>query len=84
MGMWGMIAKLTILASILALAGFGYLLYDVNLPSPLVPASEVAKEGGKLLQLRSGRMLEYFDSGPNPGPVLVMVHGGFQTGEICA
>jgi len=26
-------------------------------------------------------MLEYFDSGPaNSGPVLVMIHGGFQTG----
>ena len=70
--------------ALLAGAGLvGYLLYEANIPSAVVSSSEVAKEGGKLFTLKDGRVLEYFDSA-TPGPVLVAIHGGFQTGEHCA
>ena len=79
------ILKLVLGITLLAFAGISYLLYESNLPSPLVPEAEVAKDGGKLFKLKSGRLLEYFDSGEPAGvqdaPILVMVHGGFQTGK---
>ena len=67
--------------ALLAGAGLvGYLLYEANIPAAVVSSSEVAKEGGKLFTLKDGRVLEYFDSATH-GPVLVAIHGGFQTGE---
>ena len=70
---------------LLLVAGLALLILESNLPSPLVPEAEVARDGGKLFKLKTGRLLEYFDSGAPPGvldaPVLVMVHGGFQTGD---
>ena len=67
--------------ALLAGAGLvGYLLYEANIPAAVVSSIEVAKEGGKLFTLKDGRVLEYFDSATH-GPVLVAIHGGFQTGE---
>ena len=70
---------------LLLVAGLAFLILESNFPSPLVPEAEVAREGGKLFKLKNGRLLEYFDSGAPPGvsdaPVLVMIHGGFQTGN---
>ncbi len=48
--------------------------------TPSTTLASHAQEGGKLFTLSDGRKLEYFDSGTS-GPVALMIHGGFQTGE---